>query len=388
VQAIHARRALVGGSFVGPVTIAVSGGLIQGVQPASTGARAADIRLDSGFLTAGLVDLQINGSYGVDFAAARPDQWQMVSQALTATGCTAYVPTFITAPPAEMGACLDRTFQAQQAQTPGVPQARILGAHLEGPFISAQRAGAHDAGQMLDPGPDELAGLLATPQRRAALRILTLAPERQFALDAIRALTAAGVLVSVGHTDADGACASDAAEAGARLVTHLFNAMGGLDHRSSTLPGRVLADRRFSLSLVADLHHVDADLVRLVLAAAADRVVLVTDAVAAAGAPPGTYGLGGTQVTTTSEDPLPRRSDGVLAGSVLRMDQAVRNLVGLGVGLEQSLLAASRNPANALARPDLGRLSSGASADLVWWSDELAVRQTWVGGRTCLPAGG
>jgi N-acetylglucosamine-6-phosphate deacetylase len=337
-------------------------------------------------VTAGLVDVQVNGAFGVDFARATPNDWVTVSRRLPATGVTAYVPTFITAPVSELGVSLDRTSAAQRAQAATGPQARILGAHLEGPFISELRAGAHDAGLMVDPGPAQLAELLATAERRAVLRIVTLAPERAGALDAIRALAAAGILVSLGHTDADGACASHAADAGARFVTHLFNAMRGLDHRVSSLAGRVLADPRFHVGLIADLHHVDPDLVSLVLRAAPDRAVLVTDAVAAAGLPPGRYQLGGAEVTTTREDPLPRRSDGVLAGSVLRLDEAVRNVAGRGVPLEHAMLAASRNPADALGRTDLGRIEHGALADLVWWSDELEVRQVWVGGHPCLPS--
>ena len=390
MQVIHAPRALLDGRFVGPVTIEVDGDLIADV---STGPhrppRGAGRWLDDGFLTAGLVDLQINGSYGVDFAAADPEQWQMVSRRLPATGVTAYLPTFITAPIADLQAGLDRTFAAQQAQhTHGLSSARILGAHLEGPFLSERRAGAHDATLMIDPTPRELDGLLDSPQRRTALRLVTLAPERPFAVEAIRTLTAAGVVVSVGHSDADADCASRAAAAGATLVTHLFNAMADLDHRAPSLPARVLADARFRLGLVADLHHVDPDLLRLVLAAAAERVVLVTDAVAAAGLPPGSFKLGQTTVTTSSGDLLPRRPDGVLAGSVLSLDQAVRNLVSLGVSVEESMLAASRNPADALGRADLGRLQAGAKADLVWWSDDLDVQQVWVGGRACLPRDG
>ena len=387
MQAIHAPRALLDRSFVGPVTIEVDEDVIAEV---STGPhrrpRGGDTWLDDGFLTAGLVDVQINGSYGVDFAAADARQWQMVSRRLTATGATAYLPTFITAPIADLQGCLDRTFAAQQAQQAhGLAQARILGAHLEGPFLSKRRTGAHDATLMIDPGPGDLDRLLDSPQRRTALRLVTLAPERPFAVEAIGTLTSAGVIVSVGHSDADADCATRAAAAGATFVTHLFNAMADLDHRAPTLAARVLADDRFRLGLVADLAHVDADLLRLVLAAAADRVVLVTDAVAAAGLAPGTYKLAETTVTTTSGDPLPRRPDGVLAGSVLSLDKAVRNLVGLGVSVEESVLAASRNPADALRRADLGRLRPGAKADLVWWSDDLEVKQVWVGGRQCLP---
>jgi len=382
VQAISARRVLVGDSFVGPVTIEVHDGVIAEVRPGRTGGGRRD--LDGGFLTAGLVDLQVNGCFGVDFAHATADQWLTVSRRMATTGVTGYLPTFITAPVSELGVSLDRVSAAQRAQHRTVAQARILGAHLEGPFLSTVRAGTHDPSLMGDPGSAELASLLGTAQRRAALRMVTLAPERATALEAIRRLADEGVLVSLGHTDADGARGTEAADAGARFVTHLFNAMPPLDHRRPTLAGRVLSDPRFRLGLIADLHHVDADMLRMVLRLAPQRAVLVTDAVAAAGLPPGRYQLGGVEVATTVADPLPRRADGVLAGSVLRLDQAVRNVAGLGISPEHALLAATRNPADALARPDLGRVEPGALADLVWWSDDLEVREVWVGGQPCL----
>ena len=405
VHAVSAPRVLVGEEFVGPATIRVDTGVVREVVPGLVDP-AEGIRLHDGFLTAGLIDLQVNGWHGVDFAEASPRDWRTVSQRLPSAGVTAYAPTFITAAVRQLADSLDRTFDARQAQEsaqsplgghgePGehgladggpAGQARILGAHLEGPFISRLRAGAHNRSLMVDPGPAELAELLGSAQRRAALLIVTLAPERDGALDAIAALASAGVLVSLGHTDVDGHRAAVAADAGARMVTHLFNAMPGLDHRSPSLVGWALSDPRMYLGLIADLQHTHPDVVRLVLRAAPERVVLVTDAVAAAGLPPGQYRLGGGQVTTTRDDPLPRRPDGVLAGSVLHLDQAIRNVVGLGVPVEHAMLAATRNPADAVGRADLGRLAPGSKADLVWWSDEMEVRQVWVGGRACLPA--
>ncbi len=387
MDAFRVGRLLVGDTFTGPVTVLVDDGVVQAVLPGGTEPAGAGHveRLDDGFVTAGLVDLQVNGCFGMDFADASPGDWREVSRRLPATGVTAYVPTFVTAPVADLGAALDRVAAAMADQSAGgrTGAARILGAHLEGPFLSPARAGAHDPALMVDADAGALDVLLSTPERRAALRMLTLAPERPEGLAAVRRLAAAGVVVSIGHTDADARCAGEAADAGARMVTHLFNAMRPLDHREPSLPGAVLSDPRYSLGVIADLHHVDADVLRLVLRAAPDRTVLVTDAVAAAGGPPGRYLLGGTEIVTGAGDPLPRRADGVLAGSVLRLDEAVRNLAGLGVPLEHALLAATRNPADVLGRGDLGRVARGTAADLVWWGDDLAVRRTWVGGRYC-----
>ena len=166
------------------------------------------------------------------------------------------------------------------------------------------------------------------------------------------------MLVSIGHSDATAAQAEAAADAGARLVTHLFNAMRPLHHREPGMVGQALADPRLACGLIADLHHVAAPVCRLAFAAAAGRVVLVTDAVAAAGMPPGTYDLGGQQV---SVDPLglPRRADGTLAGSGLRLDAAVANVVAAGVDLRSAVDAATRLPADLVGRPDLGRIAPG-----------------------------
>jgi N-acetylglucosamine-6-phosphate deacetylase len=187
------------------------------------------------------------------------------------------------------------------------------------------------------------------------------------------------VLVSIGHTDATAAQAEAAADAGARMVTHLFNAMRPLHHREPGVIGQALVDPRLSAGLIADLHHVAAQVCRLVFAAAAGRVVLVTDAVAAAGMPPGDYDLGGQQLAV---DPLglPRRPDGTIAGSGLRLDAAVANVVAAGVDLPTAVDAATRLPADLVGRSDLGRIAPGAKADLTWLGDDLSTRATWLGG--------
>jgi N-acetylglucosamine-6-phosphate deacetylase len=386
-RAIRVGRLLLGDAFVDDATLILRDGVIldvrSGGEPPGSGPGQRAERLDDGFVTAGMVDLQINGCYGVDFASASPADWVTVSQRLLSTGVTSYVPTFVTAPIQALGRCLDRTYAAMQAPLaaePGPVAARILGAHLEGPFISPERAGAHDPAYMIDPDSAALDVLLSTRERQAALRVLTLSPERAGAADAIRLLVDSGVLVALGHSDDDGTAAHRAVDAGARMVTHLFNAMRPLDHRGPSLIAAALREPRLSLGIIADLHHVHPDVLATVLRVAPERTVLVTDAVAAAGLPPGRYELGGAAVTTSEADPLPRRDDGVLAGSVLRLDRAVRNVVGLGLPLTDALLAATRNPAAALGLDALGRIAPGAAADLVWWSEDLTVRRVWVGG--------
>ena len=375
MHVIGAPRVVADSVPLGPACVAVSDGVILGVAAGETyGGVPPDVVLPSGVLVPGLVDMQINGCFGVDFVAADPAGWAEVSARLPETGVTSFVPTFITAPVPDLVAGLRRT-AALPADLGG---ARVLGVHVEGPFLSPDRHGAHDPALLRDPTPEAVDALIeAAP---GLLRMHTLAPERPGALAAIRRLVDAGVLVSVGHSDATAEQTEAAADAGARLVTHLFNAMRPLHHREPGVVGQGLADPRLTCGLIADLHHVAAPICRLAFAAAPGRIVLVTDAVAAAGMPPGTYDLGGQQV---SVDPLglPRRPDGTLAGSGLRLDAAIANVVAAGVDLRSAVEAASRLPADILGRPDLGRIEAGGTADLVWLGDDLSARATWLAGR-------
>jgi len=375
VHVIGAPRVVADSVPLGPACVAVSDGVILGVAAGETyGGVPPDVVLPSGVLVPGLVDMQINGCFGVDFVAADPAGWAEVSARLPETGVTSFVPTFITAPVPDLVAGLRRT-AALPADLGG---ARVLGVHVEGPFLSPDRHGAHDPALLRDPTPEAVDALIeAAP---GLLRMHTLAPERPGALAAIRRLVDAGVLVSVGHSDATAEQTEAAADAGARLVTHLFNAMRPLHHREPGVVGQGLADPRLTCGLIADLHHVAAPICRLAFAAAPGRIVLVTDAVAAAGMPPGTYDLGGQQV---SVDPLglPRRPDGTIAGSGLRLDAAIANVVAAGVDLRSAVDAASRLPADILGRPDLGRIEAGGTADLVWLGDDLSARATWLAGR-------
>jgi N-acetylglucosamine-6-phosphate deacetylase len=338
--------------------------------------RPADVELPDGLLAPGFVDLQINGYYGVEFQTADAGSWARVAGRLPETGTTAFLPTMITAPVAELAVGLAAAAAFLPALTGG---ARVLGVHLEGPFIAPSRRGAHNPAFITDPAPAAIAALLAAGQ--GVLRIVTLAPELPGGLAAIGELIAAGVVVSVGHSDATASQVAQAAGAGARMVTHLFNAQRPLGHREPGVPGQALADERLTSGLIADLRHVAAPVCKIAFAAAPGRIVLVTDAAACAGMPPGEYLLGGEPITLPPGDGEPPvRADGTLAGSALRMDRAVANAVSCGVPLAAALAAASRLPADLIGRPDLGRIAPGATADLIWLSPDLVTRATWVGG--------
>ena len=376
---ISARSAVVDGAL-GPVTIRVDDRLITAVEPHAD--PEADIVLDEGVLTSGLVDIQINGAFGVDFAAADEAGWDSIAAKLPSTGVTSFQPTLITAPLSELIAGLDTATEARDRQEDG-PYARILGVHLEGPWLSPKKHGVHEARYLAEPTPAAVDTLMSAVGFDI-LTLVTLAPELPGALEAIRRLSTAGVTVSIGHTDATAAQVEAAADAGATLVTHIFNAQRGLAHREPGVPGAALSDNRFRVGLIADLHHVAPEICTLIFRAAPGRVVLVTDAIAAAGMPPGSYVLAGIPVEL-GEDGVPRNADGTIAGSALTLDQAVRNLIGLGMPVPTVIDAASKVPADALHRADLGRIAVGARADLVHWTEDFHPARTWVDGRE-LPA--
>lgn len=346
--------------------------------------------LADGWLAPGFVDAQCNGAYGTDFTASPPQEWTPVLRRLPATGVTAVVPTIVTAPETAVTAALAAYRRHRKTLEDPTAGARALGVHLEGPFLAPSRAGAHDIALLCDPSPDRIDRLLAAatgpgggqPEHggdRPVVTTVTLAPERPGAPEAVTRLRRVGVTVSLGHTDATAAEALAAVDRGAGLVTHLFNAQRPLHHREPGVIGVALTDPRVTSGLIADLHHVDARVVRMAFAAAPGRIMLVTDATAAAGMPPGRYDLGGTEVEVTADGP-PRRRDGTLAGSALTMDAAVRNTVACGVDVATALRGATVVPATALGRDDVGVLAPGRPADMVWLSDDLSVRRTWLRG--------
>ncbi|HEY2577976.1 MAG TPA: N-acetylglucosamine-6-phosphate deacetylase [Streptosporangiaceae bacterium] len=367
--------ATVGSGVLSPGYVLVRDGRVAEVG-AGPPPRSPDIELPAGLLLPGFVDLQVNGYFGVEFATADAGGWATVVGRLPETGTTAFLPTIITAPAGRLAASLRNA----AALHPGLPGgARVLGVHMEGPFIAPVRRGAHNPGWITDPSPAAVAELIAAGS--GLLKLVTLAPERPGGIAAVSQLTQAGILVSVGHSDATAAQVAQAADAGARMVTHLFNAQRPLHHREPGVPGQALTDTRLTSGLIADLHHVVGQVCAIAVAAAPGRICLVTDAAACAGMPPGRYILGGEPIELPPGDGVPPvRSDGTLAGSALRMDVAVANLVATGASLTDAVAAATRIPADLIGRPDLGRITPGAAADLVWLGDNLRTQATWVNG--------
>lgn len=366
------------GQVLRPGFVACANGRITQVG-AGPPPRRPDVELGAGLLLPGLVDLQVNGYFGHDLQASDRCGWEVVASHLPRTGVTAFLPTFITSPRTELIAALRRAARYGPGLASGDGGARVLGVHLEGPFISPARAGAHNPAWIKDPDPAMIGDLLAAGA--GLVRVMTLAPELAGASQAIRQLTDAGVVVSVGHSDATAAQVREAADIGATMVTHLFNAQRPMHHREPGVVGQALADARLTSGLIGDLHHVSGPVAAVVFAAAPGRICLVTDAAACAGMPAGRYMLGGTPIDLPGADQPPARADGTLAGSVLRMDAAVANMIAVGVSLPDAVAAATRIPADLIGRRDLGRIEPGAAADLTWVDDELRTKAVWVGGR-------
>lgn len=327
----------------------------------------------NGLAVPGFVDIQVNGFAGVDFANAGPEDYAAAGEALAATGVTAYQPTLITLPETH-------TIDALAAVPSSGPGPRIIGMHLEGPFLSPERAGAHDASSMLDPDSAMAERFLAA----GPVTTMTLAPERPGAIALIELLVRRGVMVSCGHSDATADEAHAAFDAGATAVTHLFNAQRPFGHRDPGIAGAALSRPDVTVSIIVDGFHLADETVRLAMAAPAP-VALITDAIAATGRPDGTYPLGDREVTVTNG--RAQLADGTLAGSVLTMDAAVRNLVDIGVDLPIAIEAATAVPARTVRRDDLGRLAVGGAADIAVLSDDLMVERTLMGGTEVFPPG-
>ena len=356
--------ALVDGELV-PGDVEVDDGVVTGYGLASAHGR--------GIASPGFVDLQVNGFGGVDFLDADAGDYARAGTALLETGVTAYLPTLITAPE-------ERLVAALEAIPENGPGPRILGAHVEGPFLSPRRLGTHPPSARRDPDPALLERLLAA----GPVRLFTLAPELPGALDLVDLLVARGVTVSAGHSDATADEANAAFDRGVGTVTHLFNAMRPFSHRDPGVAGVALARPDVIVQIILDGVHLAPDTVRLVWRAATGRLALVTDAVAGAGVDgDGSYRLGDVPVEVRGG--VVRRDDGVLAGSVLTMIDAVRNLHALGVPLEDALGAATEVPARVIGA-DVGRIVVGAPADLVVLGDGLELERVLVGGEARVAA--
>lgn len=330
---------------------------------------AADEVVD-GWLIPGYVDPHSHGGGGASFVTDDPADVDTVLAAHRAVGTTTMVASLVT------GSIPDLTRQVRLLAEK-VDAGDLAGIHLEGPWLAEKYKGAHPLQLLADPDPATVEDLLEAGG--GAVSMVTIAPERTGALEAIAVMVAHGCVPAIGHTNADYETTKAAIDAGARGATHLFNAMPTLKHRE---PGPVLAlweDPRVIVELVFDGIHVRPELAAFVMQTVPDRVSLVTDAMAAAGAPDGDYRLGELAVEVRDRVARLAGSD-TIAGSTLTLDRAVRNAVAAGVPLVQAVRSATSINADYMGLTDVGRLAPGSRADLVVLDDHQAVtRVMWRG---------
>ena len=361
----------------------VRGGRIAAVGPASDLAptpsddvQRIDVR--GGIVAPGLVDLQVNGAAGVLFTDDPTEEaLDAMAAVLPRFGCTSFLPTLLSCSEETAHRALTAAARAC-ASPPG--GAQILGVHMEGPFLHPDRAGAHDRRHLRPPSTAELGRWLESSG--GSLRLLTLAPELPGASEVIREAVRRGVAVAVGHTTATYEKTAQAADLGATLVTHLFNATRSLTAREPGVAGAALALDALTASIIADGIHLHTATVRTVVRAkGAEHVALVTDAMPPVGPASHEFSLLGRRVTV--HDGACRLDDGTLAGSVLTMDQALRNVVEwTGLPLQDALGMVTLLPARLIgADASKGGLEAGKDADIVVLDRDLRVLLTIVGGR-------
>lgn len=320
------------------------------------------------------IDLQVNGGYGLDFTE-QPEGLLSVAARLPESGVAAFLPTFITSPLKDYPQKLAAVAQAKKA---GGLSARVLGAHLEGPFLAPASRGAHPMALFCDPTPENLRSF----DPLDAVSLVTLAVERAEGLRAAAWLRERGVAVSIGHSVATAEQASQAFEVGVGYATHLYNAMPPLLHRQPGLVGAVLTSDQVRAGLIADGLHSHPLMVDLAYRCKGARgITLVTDSMSAMGMPFGHYSIGGQDVTL--DETGARQSEGRLAGSVLKMDEAVRNMIAFtGCSLAEAVRMASLTPAEVLGMDDrLGHIKSGYPANLVILDADLHVQATLIEGQ-------
>lgn len=342
------------------------------------------VDLAGAILAPGFIDIHMHGGAGLDVMRATPAELPHLNKFLATHGVTGYFPTTVAAP-------LDQTCRAMEQLANAIEaaqgfhagngdavQARPLGIHLEGPFLSHKRRGVHPPECLVEPTLEIFDRLWQAA--RGQVRMMTIAPELPGALEVIAEAVRRKVCVSIGHSDAVLQAARAGVQAGARHATHTFNAMRPLDHRDPGILGEVLTDRQLTADIIADGIHVAPEVVQLFLQAKGiDRAVLITDAISAAGMPDGTYQLGPIQVELKDGRCT---TDGKLAGSVLTMDRAVRNVTQFaGWSLQDAVRAATLNPARAAGLAQHGQLIPGAEANLVVLSPKGEVRRTILRGR-------
>lgn len=342
---------------------------------------ARTYELSPGILAPGFLDIHVHGAGGRDIMEGSREALAVVGRTLLQHGTTAYLATTVTAP-------IDQTLRALETLSATIKLLRMqangaealpVGIHLEGPFINPVRRGVHPAAFIQPASPALLRKLLEAGA--GEVRILTLAPEIEGADELIALALEFGVVVALGHSDATCEQTRRASDRGARHAVHLFNAMRPFHHREPGIVGAALTDERITAELIADGVHADPAALHLaLLAKGPGQLVLVSDGTSATGMPDGNYRLGSIPVTV--QQGVCRNEEGKLAGSVLTLDRALRNILAVGgIGLSEALAMATLNPARLIGMDKRkGIIAPGADADLLWLDSALSLRGTVVRG--------
>jgi len=380
LTALRGASILDQGQFCPGQVLLLRGRRLAGIVPEQQVPSGVDvIDLAGGFLVPGFVDLQVNGGGGVMLNDGQDvDTLQRMAQAHARIGATSILPTLISDAPDQVRGAIKAVAEAVAEGVPG-----ILGLHLEGPHLSQGRKGAHDGGLIRRMSQDDLTLLLEAATQLPVLKI-TVAPE-SVSNEQIWALSAAGVLVSLGHTNADFATCQAAAKAGARCVTHLFNAQSQIGNREPGTVGAALALGELSAGLIADGVHVHSETMALALRAkrGPGQIFLVSDAMASAGSDIDNFNLNGRQIQRSGNRLT--LEDGTLAGAHLELATAVRNLVEMcDVPLSVAFDMASAVPSGLIGAAQIGSLAQGCLADVLHLDDALQITRVWQQGQVVM----
>lgn len=330
-----------------------------------------------GFIVPGFIDMHVHGGGGFDIMDGKYEAVQQVASAHSRFGTTAFLPTTMT-----MGKdkIIESLKSVKKAFVKGTGAAEILGVHLEGPYINSERKGAQKKEDIKNPSIEEFLELnLASGD---LIRLVTIAPEMPGAIELIRWLSEHKIIASVGHSNATYEQVQESIRAGLNHVTHTFNAMSGLNHRDPGVAGAALSSPELTVEMIADGVHLHPAVMKiLTLVKGTEKIVLITDAIRATSMPEGTYDLGGQDVIVSNGQA--RLKDGTLAGSILTMDKAVRNMISMvGVPLKEAIQMATINPAKCLGvEGRKGSLAAGKDADIVILDKKLEVKLTMVKGK-------
>lgn len=359
-----------------PGSVFIRGGQIVAVEnERSPITQEADIQLDGGghLLIPGMIDVHIHGAEGFDMMDGKPQSVEAVSKACARTGCTSFLATSVTSSLDDLTAMIDSVSQVLGKE----PGARVVGLHLEGPYLNVKRKGMQNELFLRHPDADEMKAIL---QKAGPLvRMVTLAPELPGGLEMVTYLKERGIVVAVAHSDATYEEAKEAFRIGASHVTHCFNGMRPIHHRDPGMVVAAMEESHVSVQAIVDDVHLHPAIVRLLYREKGpDKMVLITDALQAMGMGDGTYRFGGHEVKVSQG--VAKLADGTLASSTVTMNEALAKTVRAGIPLRDAVIMATQTPADILGLTNKGRLAQGADADLVLLDDAFEVLWTMVGG--------